>query len=162
MHITYIKLLMHIVALFNNAHLCSPLKRFKMEEVALHCSRYDCWTVYNKKVYNITQYLGNFKSITIISISLSHSRFVIKHYVAGICGFFNRVPSWRSSEANGRCRKRLYRSIQQVSSLGEYGLDFRQMSGWHIGGRRVYHSRGAGINTYQIYRHDHIIIIFYF
>jgi cytochrome b involved in lipid metabolism len=28
-----------------------------MREVALHNSRYDCWTVYNKKVYNISQYL---------------------------------------------------------------------------------------------------------
>ena len=35
-----------------------PLRRISMKEVEAHNSKFDCWTVYNKKVYNITHYLG--------------------------------------------------------------------------------------------------------
>ena len=35
----------------------APLRRISMNEVREHKSRYDCWTVYNKKVYNITNYM---------------------------------------------------------------------------------------------------------
>ena len=34
-----------------------PLRKISMSELAEHNSQFDCWTAYNGKVYNITQYL---------------------------------------------------------------------------------------------------------
>ena len=35
----------------------SPLRKITKEELSLHNTQFDCWTVYQGKVYNITQYL---------------------------------------------------------------------------------------------------------
>ena len=35
----------------------AALRRISIEEVREHRSKFDCWTVYNKKVYNITHYM---------------------------------------------------------------------------------------------------------
>lgn len=34
-----------------------PLRKISIAELASHTSQFDCWTAYNGKVYNITQYL---------------------------------------------------------------------------------------------------------
>jgi len=34
-----------------------PLRKVSMAELATHNSQFDCWTAYNGKVYNLTQYL---------------------------------------------------------------------------------------------------------
>jgi len=34
-----------------------PMKKVSTAELAIHKSQFDCWTAYNGKVYNITQYM---------------------------------------------------------------------------------------------------------
>ena len=36
----------------------STLRKITVEELATHNSQFDCWTAYNGKVYNITQYIA--------------------------------------------------------------------------------------------------------
>ena len=49
----------------------APLRRISMKEVREHNSRYDCWTVYNKKVYNITNYMDYHPGVYDLVTSIS-------------------------------------------------------------------------------------------
>lgn len=50
----------HLVDWMRLSRLLSPpssTRKITKAELAEHCTQFDCWTAYNGKVYNITQYL---------------------------------------------------------------------------------------------------------
>src|SRR5690554_1471317 len=50
----------HLVDWMRLSRLLSPAsntRKITKTELAEHCTQFDCWTAYNGKVYNITQYL---------------------------------------------------------------------------------------------------------
>ena len=104
----------------------APLRRISMKEVREHKSRYDCWTVYNKKVYNITNYM-DYHPGNCFFASLAHMRmFTSIHFT------FLHIDSnlrRRSAKAYAWSRKRLYRYIQQIPRVGKLRSDFVEVFG---------------------------------
>ena len=72
----------------------APLRRISMKEVREHKSRYDCWTVYNKKVYNITNYMDYHPGNSFFaSLAHAHVHFHSLHF-----------PSHRFKSLQGECK----------------------------------------------------------